>query len=257
MPKISIISINYNNADGLYKTIQSVINQTYIDIEYIVIDGGSEDNSKAVIEAQEQSIHYWVSETDSGIYNAMNKGIKASSGDYLLFINSGDILANNHVIEQAVDFGLDLDLVYGDIIFVGKEESRDWIVEDVLSFDIFYKSTIPHPGTFIRKTLFEKIGLYSEQYKIVSDWEFFLLATCKYNCSYKHINLFITRFDTDGISADPKNYEMLLSERKNVLEHHFPFFVKDYERYHQLKEDLRKVRHYAKAQLFFKSIFKK
>lgn len=255
--KISIVTINYNNAKGLEETINSVIAQTYKNIEYVVIDGGSDDGSKDLITAREEQIAYWVSEPDEGVYNAMNKGILAATGDYLIFINSGDLLIHNGVINQAVGLGLDRDLVYGNLICVEAGLEKKWVVDDELSFETFYKATIPHPATFIKRSLFEMIGLYNERNKIVSDWEFFMLATCKYNCSYKHIDLTLTRFFQGGISSDPKNYEMLARERTIALKEHFPFFIKDYEKSEQTKEALRKVRKYVKAKKFVKGLFKK
>ena len=93
--KLSIITINYNNLEGLKRTVESVINQTSKEFEYIVIDGGSNDGSGAYIESKSEHIDYWVSEPDKGIYNAMNKGIAKASGEYLLFLNSGDHLFSN------------------------------------------------------------------------------------------------------------------------------------------------------------------
>lgn len=256
-PKISIITINFNNKVGLDRTIRSVINQSYTHIEYIVIDGGSEDGSKEVLERYTEKIAYVISEPDHGIYNAMNKGIRAATGEYLLFLNSGDNLVNNQIIEKVANHGLNEDLVYGDIIFVKGEELTDWIADDELSFVTFYEHTIPHPATFIKRTLFETVGLYNEDYKIVSDWEFFLLATCRFNCSYKHISLTIAEFYMDGISADPKNDKLLLAERTAILKHHFPYFIKDYEAHKATKEALRKVRKYVKLKRFVKGLFKK
>nr|WP_121269738.1 glycosyltransferase family 2 protein [Pedobacter schmidteae] len=256
-PKVSIITVNYNNKAGLDKTIQSVTSQSYPNIEYIVIDGGSDDGSKAVLTKYNDKLAYAVSEPDKGIYNAMNKGIKVATGEYLLFLNSGDNLIDDQVIEKAVQYGLAEDLVYGDLVYVNGEIYTDWIAEDELTFDSFYEHTIPHPSTFIKRSLFETVGLYNEQLKIVSDWEFFLLATCRYNCSYKHINLPITHFYMDGISADPMNYESLLAERAAVLKRHFPFFLKDYEGHKKIKEQLRKVKKYVKLKGLVKGLFKK
>ena len=98
--KLSIITINLNNADGLYRTINSVINQTYKNIEYIIIDGGSSDNSCDVIKKFEEHLTYWISENDNGIYEAMNKGIIKSTGDYIYILNSGDILYSNNTIKN-------------------------------------------------------------------------------------------------------------------------------------------------------------
>jgi glycosyltransferase involved in cell wall biosynthesis len=256
-PKISIITINYNNKTGLDKTIQSVVNQSYSNIEYIVIDGNSTDGSRDVLALYRDQISRAVSEPDLGIYNAMNKGIKAASGDYLLFLNSGDNLIDHLVIEKAVSYGMKEDLVYGDIVYVNGEERTDWVAANVLTFQTFYENTIPHPATFIRRNLFDLVGLYNEEYKIVSDWEFFLLATCRYNCSYKHINLMITQFYLDGISGDPNNYQKLLAEREIILKKHFPYFIEDYEVHKRIKEQLRKVRKYVKLKRFIKGLFKK
>lgn len=254
-PKISIITVNYNNKIGLDKTIQSVINQSYPNIEYIIIDGGSEDGSGDVLALYKERTKYAVSEPDLGIYNAMNKGIKVSTGDYLLFLNSGDHFVNDQVIEKAVGCGLTEDLVYGNIINVNGEELTDWIAPCKLTFQTFYEHTIPHPATFIKRDLFDVIGLYSEDYNIVSDWEFFLLAICKYNCSYKHINLKIAQFYLDGISAN--SYDNLLAERVTILKKHFPYFIEDYEAHKKTKEELRKVRQYVELKRFVKSLFKK
>ena len=101
--KISIITVVFNNKVGLEATIQSVINQTYNDIEYIIIDGGSEDGTKEILEQYSSNINYWVSENDNGIYHAMNKGAAKASGSYLLFLNAADVLADNKVIEKVVD----------------------------------------------------------------------------------------------------------------------------------------------------------
>jgi glycosyltransferase involved in cell wall biosynthesis len=257
LPKISVITINYNNSDGLNKTIQSVVSQSYNNIEYIVIDGGSCDDSKRIIENWGKQIDFWISEPDHGIYNAMNKGIAAATGEYLIFINSGDLLTHDRIIEQAVHQGMDQELVFGNIIYVGENLEREWIVDDELTFETFYKATIPHPSTFIKKSLFEMVGLYNEGNKIVSDWEFFMLAVCKYNCSYKHINLTIARFYLGGISSDPNNYDMLSREQSMALKKHFPLFLKDYERSEQTKEALRKVRNYVKMKKFIKGLLKR
>lgn len=255
--KISIVTINFNNAQGLQKTISSVLAQTYNNIEYILIDGGSIDGSVEILKRFKDEVAYWISEPDTGVYNAMNKGISAATGEFLLFINSGDVLLNESVIDEAVSFGLDRDLVYGDIVYIESGTERKWVVDDKLSFETFYKATIPHPATFIKRSLFEVIGLYNENNKIVSDWEFFMLATCKYNCSYKHIDLCVAMFYQGGMSSDPENYPILTRERAATLNAHFPFFIKDYERLEQTTEALRKVRRYVKVKNFVKELFNK
>lgn len=253
-PKISIITINFNNSAGLRETIQSVVNQTYLGIEYIVIDGGSTDGSKEVIAIYENQIHYWVAEPDRGIYNAMNKGISVATGDYLLFLNSGDFLIDEQVIEGAVAFGMTEDLVSGNMIY--HERNEHWCPPDVLTFKTFYEGTIPHPTTFIKRSLFDSLGLYNESNAVVSDWEFFLLATCKFNCSYRHIDLYITRFLCDGLSSDPINMERILAERLKVLNTHFPLFLADYKDYEALRKEAKKISYFIKSRRFVKRLFK-
>src|SRR4051812_40720498 len=116
MPLLSIITINYNNRAGLELTMKSVFGQTWTDYEYLVIDGGSDDGSREYIESNARKLKYWVSEKDAGIFNAQNKGAKKSSGNYLLFLNSGDVLASADVLEKYSRHFGSHDLVYGDLL---------------------------------------------------------------------------------------------------------------------------------------------
>lgn len=120
---ISIITINFNNKNGLIKTLNSVISQTCKEFEWIIIDGGSTDGSKELLENYSEHITYWVSEPDNGIYHAMNKGIRVAKGDYLQFLNSGDYLANNKTIEDFYNENFTDDVIYGNAIIV-KKQSR-------------------------------------------------------------------------------------------------------------------------------------
>jgi glycosyltransferase involved in cell wall biosynthesis len=116
--KLSIITINYNNSIGLKKTIESVVSQSCSEFEFIVIDGGSQDVSKEIIELHQSKINYWVSEKDKGIYHAMNKGIRASSGEYILFLNSGDVLLDDVEILNKVVLNLNQKALYYAPIFL-------------------------------------------------------------------------------------------------------------------------------------------
>lgn len=254
-PKISIITINYNNAEGLRQTIQSVLEQSYTAIEYIVIDGASTDGSQLVVEEFSSKLAYALSEADKGIYNAMNKGIKVATGDYLLFLNSGDKLLGNDTIERVVANGMEADLVYGDLQFVDGTKEWTWNLPETLTFQTFYTSTIAHPSTFIKRALFVTVGLYDEALKIVSDWKFFLLATAKHNCSYKHINQVISAYNFDGISSRPENLIAIALERAEVLAKEFPLFVPDYEELKQLKQEMKKINYFIKVRKAVKKIF--
>lgn len=176
MPKISIITINYNNADGLRKTIESVKAQNFSDLEYIVIDGGSSDQSVEIIKEYDGYISKWVSEKDNGIYNALNKGIKIATGEYLLFLNSGDHFYNKNVLTNNLEYIDIYDIIVFDIHFSGF--GKDYIFKhpDELHFSFLFEETFAHQSVFIKRNLFKKIGLYDETLKIVSDWKFFINA---------------------------------------------------------------------------------
>ncbi|MGJ8551125.1 glycosyltransferase family 2 protein [Winogradskyella wichelsiae] len=232
MMLISIISINYNNKKGLESTIKSVLDQSYLDYEYIVIDGDSKDGSKDVIEIYKDQLTYWVSEEDSGIYNAMNKGISASKGKYLLFLNSGDTFYDKKTLENSVShLETDKGIYYGNLELLHNTHNEIKVYPDRLSFNYFFnKGHIPHPASFIKKVLFDDIYMYKENFKIVSDWDFFVCALCKHNVSYEHINCVISSYATDGISGNPKFTELSQKEKQQSLIDNFPLFIDEAKR---------------------------
>ncbi|WP_343531513.1 glycosyltransferase family 2 protein [Pedobacter sp.] len=236
MPKLSIVTINYNNFSGLEKTFNSIFAQTYKNFEYIVIDGGSTDGSKDLIERYSEKITYWVSETDNGIYNAINKGIEASNGEYLFFLNSGDFLFSDDTLLE-FNKNANEDILYGDIKKLKSKYQLDDEIKKLpydLSFNFFYKDTLPHQSCFIKKNLFTKYGLYDEQLKITADWAFLILAICKYQCSYKHLEKTISCYDTTGISSQPELFIEHTKERLIILERHFKLFLNDYKSYNEM-----------------------
>jgi glycosyltransferase involved in cell wall biosynthesis len=229
MNKISIITINYNNKIGLEKTLSSVLDQSFTDFEFIIVDGDSADGSKDLLASNKSKFTHCISEPDHGIYNAMNKGIRLAKGDYLLFLNSGDILHNNDVIKNVNELIRgDYDIYYGDVIHLTKEVIREEKFPDHLSFSFFYVHNLCHQASFIKRKLFYELFFYNEEFKIISDWEFFVYAICKMNVSYKHLNMFISYYDTTGISSNLENHALVLSERSISITKHFPTFIKDY-----------------------------
>lgn len=251
-PKISVITINYNNRKGLQETILSVIEQNYLFIEYIIIDGGSNDGSADVIQSYQNQLSFWVSESDEGIYNAMNKGIRKATGDYILFLNSGDRLIDATILEEVVRAGLKHDLIYGDLLFFNDEKEWIWKFPNELTFQYFYLSTIAHPSTFIKRTLFDQVGMYDEELKIVSDWKFFILALSKHNATYLHIDKIISAYNFDGISSKPQNLKAIDEERSQVLKLNFPFFIADYQKLNDLEKEMKKIRYFTKPRKFIK-----
>lgn len=229
MSKLSIITINYNDKEGLKKTIESVINQTWQDFEFIVIDGGSTDGGTQVIEQFKDRIDYWVSEPDKGVYSAMNKGIKVAQSEFLIFMNSGDTFYNEKVLEEIENqLTDDYDIYYGDYYRVKSNSIKKKTYPEKLSFSFFYSGTLSHQSSFIRRKLFHDIFLYNEDYKIASDWEFFIYAICHKNVPYKYLKTTISNFDFTGISSIAKHRHVSNDERRKTLEKYFPLFINDY-----------------------------
>ena len=227
--KLSIITINLNNIDGLNRTIKSVIEQSYTEYEYIIIDGASTDGSIELIKQFSDNITYWKSESDKGIYNAMNKGIQKATGDYCYFLNSGDTFYNKSVLEEIMKIPIIGDIVCFDAI-VNEGDKNSLVKASVdISFYMFYTHTILHQSAFIQRSLFEKYGLYNEQLRIVSDWEFFIKVLFLYGATYQSVSIILSVFDTTGLSSIPANFLVSKEERTGVLNKYFLHFLPDYE----------------------------
>lgn len=234
---LSIITVNKNNEGGLERTIHSVIEQEYKDWEYLVIDGASTDGSVSLLKKYNDQIRYWVSETDSGIYNAMNKGIERAKGEYCLFLNSGDVLYDPKAISRLFEGSSGEDIIYSDIVTCdGREEKRVGF-PDTITAGFLFSNYIAHPGMLIKRELFPRIGMYDEKYRICADYDFMLKAFCKYNVSYKHVNEITAKFPIDGISSDPRNFKRIDEERQLSFKCNFPTFYEDYCNYRSLYSD--------------------
>jgi glycosyltransferase involved in cell wall biosynthesis len=230
MIKISIITINRNNKNGLYRTIQSVVNQTYINIEYIIIDGDSQDGSKDLL--SNDKIHIAISESDNGIYDAMNKGIKLSSGVYCLFLNSGDVFHNKDVVNnllKTIDHNITDDIIYGDIKLINEDNSSLLKSPKELNFYTLLNAGLPHQAAFIKRDLFLKYGFYDNNMEICADWVFFLDVICKHNATSNYVPMIIADFSTDGISSHASNTHIIRKEKEGHLKLNYNAFL-DYYR---------------------------
>lgn len=230
--KFTVITINYNNADGLRRTIESTVGQTYCDYEYVIIDGGSTDASVDVIKEYENKITYWVSEKDGGIYNAMNKGMKSAHGEYLIYMNSGDVFASDSVLSDVYLHINDEDIIIGNVLAA---DSRVIMSPPPLNGNLtmyhLYSGAIPHQGTFVKLALQQKHP-FDETLRIAADWKFFLKCIIFDNCSVKYINVNVALYDTSGLSS--QNPQAMRDEKDKVLAEYLPQRV--IEDYRLMKE---------------------
>ena len=256
--KPSIITINYNNAAGLKKTLDSVASQTCTDFEHIIVDGASTDGSVDIIREYENQLNIthstihllWSSEPDNGIYDAMNRGIRKATGEYVQILNSGDLLAApdvtermmaalNELMNEGVNELREVSIFYGNMLksYDGKTIiSRDTCGGDMYtpeSFLYFYKGTLNHDCAYIRRDLFEKYGLYKEDMKICSDWEWYVRAIVLGGEKPVYTNIDVTIFDMNGVSeSHGKNAELIKKERREYLESILPPAVlHDYDQF--------------------------
>lgn len=229
--KYTIITINYNNKEGLAKTIQSVLSQTYNDCQFIIIDGGSTDGSVDIIKKYADHIDYWVSEPDRGRYPAMNKGIKQAIGDYLNFMNSGDTFHSPTVLEDIAKMNLSEDIITGG--FYDQEKGIKHIIKpQEVTLLTMLKNTFNHQATFIKRHLFDK-RLYDENYVIQSDAKYNFESIIFDNCSVRIIDYIVANYDFNGISSNlaivDKEWDQMLAELfpKRILQDYEMMFTPD------------------------------
>lgn len=276
--KLSIVTINYNNAEGLQKTLVSISAQTYRDIEHIIVDAASTDGSVAIIREYAEKVDYpvsWISEKDKGIYAGMNKGIEIvlgrrvvnalnrselvedknigiqrATGDYIQILNSGDVLAAPDVTERMVaSLPIGVSILYGNMLksydgktILNKDTCGGAGATD--SFLYFYKGTLNHDCAYIRRDLFDKYGLYNEEMKICSDWEWYVKAIALGVEKAVYTNIDVTIFDMNGVSeSHGKNAGLIKKERREYLEKILPASVlKDYDDYAFPIEQYKRLR---------------
>lgn len=202
-PLISIITVVYNGAKTLEQTIQSVINQTYTNIEYIIIDGGSTDGTLDIIKKYEKHIAYWISEKDKGLYDAMNKGIKHAKGEIIGIINSDDWYETNAVelIVNAYLANPTKTIFHADRYDIDEKGNKSIRKFHPSAFKFkYYGMTYNHPSMFITKTEYNK-HIYSIELRALSDYQFVLEAYLRDNNTFYYINQPIVNYRLDGISG--------------------------------------------------------
>lgn len=247
--KLSIITVNYNDSKGLERTINSVISQSFHDYEFIVIDGGSTDESVDVIKQYEKHINYWVSEPDGGIYPGMNKGLRLAKGEYVNFLNGGDYYHSFDVLEKIFYLDTDADIITGN----HAENGLKNVGQGGVTMLELYKWAIDHQASFIRREL-ALLHPYDEKYRIVSDWKFFIEALVLDNCSFYYTDIIVVDVDMDGISNT--NFELDRKERELVLKELFPpRILEDYKLLASIHPDILKIApRISKSQTIMKAI---
>jgi glycosyltransferase involved in cell wall biosynthesis len=223
MPLVSIVTINLNNKDGLKSTIDSVRYQSFKDYEYIVIDGASTDDSKVCIQENQDIITFWSAEPDRGIYHAMNKGIMAAKGKYLLFLNSGDFFENSNVLSNISGYlQEDTDIIYGNINRI-QTDGKVRILKYPARISSYYMKVkfISHQSTFTKRQTLLDLHLYDESYTIAADTAFLIKAIFSHRATYRYINVTIARYNTEGISSQKKYKDAVYNERDRALKSTF------------------------------------
>ena len=295
MIKLTIITINYNNVSGLQKTVESVLNQTSKEFEYIIVDGSAPHppkggvSDRAVIESFVKSVEgqeigftlcTWLSpeggvgggfysEPDSGIYNAMNKGIRMAKGEYIHFLNSGDWLVDEFVVERMLkelssfefrvsgsESGVEttpIDIFVGNKIMVRPDGKVRYGHNDKrpVTALTFYRGTIEHTSAYIRRAMFDVVGMYDETLRIVSDYKWYFDAVLNHNALVAFTDIYVSYFDNTGISST--NLALDKAERRQILQQMLlPAVLADYDTYSFDIDQMQRLKRYP---LLYKLVY--
>mgnify|MGYP001049076334 CR=1 FL=1 len=246
-PKISIITVAFNSESTIKDTIESVLAQDYNNIEYIIIDGGSSDGTLDIIKKYKSQIHYFISEPDTGIYDAMNKGIRVATGDIIGILNSDDFYPNNFIISNVAKSFIqeECDAVYGDLVYVNSKDTnkieRYWQSGSYSTSKIKNGWMLPHPTFFVKRSLYTRFGLYNTDLKKAADYQMILNLLYKHNIVVYYIPMILVKMRMGGTSNASllnrikANKEDGLAWTKNQLNK--PLFVR-------IKKPLQKVRQF-------------
>lgn len=218
MSAFTIITVCLNIASTIRRTCESIVNQTFQDFQWIVVDGASTDGTLDILKEYSSRIDILISEPDKGIYNAMNKGIKLATGEYINFMNGGDEFYNNEVLQEVFDTNPTADVIYGDEYKIKGEKKylfKNW--ESVTPELLYQRYGIAHQSSFTKTIVLKKYG-FNENYKISADYDFFI-KICKKGYSFIKIATIVNLFYEDGISVT--NQQIVDSEYSDIKKKHF------------------------------------
>lgn len=225
--KISIITVCFNAKDTIEKTFLSILNQTYKNAELVVIDGGSDDGTIDIINKYREKISYFVSEPDKGIYDAMNKGIKASSGEFIIFLNANDAFFNENTLEEvikALNKNPEAKLLFGDAEYITEDQKNSQTITNEKiknNFSLIYNN-ICHQSIFYNKSLFEKFGFYSDEFKIYADWDFNIKCLVQNKVAAIYLPTVICKFQLGGACSTPSSKKLCKKEKTDLINKHYP-----------------------------------
>ena len=248
--KVSIITACYNREKTIAQAIESVLGQDYPNIEYIIVDGASKDNSLTVINSYGKSIHKVISEQDSGMYAAINKGIKAATGDIVGLLHSDDFLINNHIVSDIVErfTQTSADMVFGDGLFVDATNTdkvvRDWRSGNYRPWKVRLGWLPLHPTVYIKRNVIERLGLYNESYRIASDSDFLLRYLWKKDLRVEYLNKYVVKMRMGGLSTNANLRKLVWEEDVRMFRENGFFGVPE-----KLMKMCWKVPQFVKAKL--------
>ena len=219
--KLSIITINFNNLSGLEKTSKSIHLQTYLDYEWLVVDGGSTDGSLDFIKTIANSRLKYISEKDDGIYDAQNKGIQNTTGEYLLFLNSGDSFYQNNSLESIFLQNPKEDFLYFDL-YMNEEIIK---YPQKIDYLFLFTNIINHQSQIIHRSVFEKYGLYNKEYSFSADYDFLLRIFRDFKISYKHFPIVLSSYDTTGVTSSIENQNLIHKEKNEIRKQNIPYEI--------------------------------
>lgn len=220
--KISIITVVYNNAQTIRDAIQSVLSQDYPNIEYIIIDGGSSDGTLSIINEYKEQISYFISERDNGLYDAMNKGIRVSTGEIIGILNSDDLYANQKVISDVImrfKINSDLSILYGDLVYVKysnvSKTIRTW--KSIAYYDKYFEhaNVPPHPSLFLKSNIFERVSLFNLDFKLAADYEFMFRLLKLNSFKTQYVNQTFVKMRLGGTTN--KSLSNILKQNKEIF----------------------------------------
>ena len=223
-PLVSIITVVFNGEKTLENTLKSIFNQTYPNIECIVIDGASKDKTIDIIKQYETKINYWISEPDKGLYDAMNKGLRVATGNYVFFLNADDVFFRNDVLEKVLLFESNADVYYGDAMFIDENENELGVRSKVTPHkhpdnlnwkSLKYGMVVSHQAFIVKRSI---APLYNTKYKIASDIDW-MINVLKNASSIINTHLIIAKFKTGGTST--KRQKLAWKERYDILNSHY------------------------------------